>query len=145
MLQSLYSVPILDPFYLLDSFLFVGRLSSAFLPVLLTFRIHRLRGPLYVLLFRRGMLVPLWFENGGSMLLSAHVPLSIAAKFCVRFFFIFSLSSTFGKYSFVMFPLVVCVQFLCHFFTEGCLSVCQATYFIFELKRCKLNHWYTLL
>jgi len=51
------------------------------------------------------------------MLLSAHVPLSIAAKFCVRFFFIFSLSSTFGKYSFALLPLVVCVQFLCHFFT----------------------------
>jgi len=39
------------------------------------------------------------------------------AKFCVRFIFILSLSSTFGTYSFVMLPLVVCVQFLCHSIT----------------------------
>jgi len=34
-------------------------------------------------------------------------PVTIAVKFCVRFNFIFSLSSTFGKYSFVVLPLVV--------------------------------------
>ena len=44
-------------------------------------------------------------------------PVTIAVKFCVRFNFIFSLSPTFGKYSFVVLPLVVCVQFLCHFLT----------------------------
>jgi len=44
-------------------------------------------------------------------------PVTIAVKFCVRFNFIFSFSHTFGKYSFVVLPLVVCVQFLCHFLT----------------------------
>ena len=44
-------------------------------------------------------------------------PVSMAAKFCVRFIFILIRSSTFGEYSFVMLPLVVCVLFLCLSFT----------------------------
>jgi len=44
-------------------------------------------------------------------------PVTIAVKFCVKFIFIFSFSFTFGKYSFVVLPLVVFVQFLCHFLT----------------------------
>src|SRR5215510_10677172 len=40
----------------------------------------------------------------------------MAVKFCVSCSFIFNLSATSGKYSFVVFPLHVCVHFLCHFF-----------------------------
>ena len=42
-------------------------------------------------------------------------PVTIAVKFCVRFNFIFSLSPTFRKYSFVVLPLVVCVRFFAIF------------------------------
>src|SRR5215510_3742843 len=40
----------------------------------------------------------------------------MAVKFCVSCSFIFNLSATSGKYSFVVFSLHVCVHFLCHFF-----------------------------
>src|SRR5215510_4047622 len=41
----------------------------------------------------------------------------MAVKFCVSCSFIFNLSATSGKYSFVINPLLVCSHFLCHFFT----------------------------
>ena len=44
-------------------------------------------------------------------------PVTIAVKFCVRFMFMFSLSLTSGKKSFVIFPFVEFVQSVCHFFT----------------------------
>ena len=51
-------------------------------------------------------------------------PVRITAKFCVMFVFNFILSSTFGSYSSVMLPLVICVQFLYNFFTLSfCISL----------------------
>jgi len=56
-------------------------------------------------------------------------PVTIAVKFCVRFIFIFRLFPTFGKYSFVVLPLVVCVQFLCYFFALSCSNSLVTTLF----------------
>ena len=49
-------------------------------------------------------------------------PVTIAVQFCVRFMFMFSLSLTSGKKSFVIFPFVEFVHSVCHFFTPSSSS-----------------------